>query len=54
MLIRIFKNWYDDAPVHGLSSMENFMNMKKTLTNENDEIFASLGPLEVQDNNNRP
>jgi hypothetical protein len=29
------------------------MNMKKTLTNENDEIFAPLQPLEVQDNNNR-
>jgi hypothetical protein len=26
---------------------------KKILTNENDEIFASLGHLEVQDNNKR-
>jgi hypothetical protein len=27
---------------------------KKNLTNEIDEIFAILGPLKVQDNNNRP
>ncbi len=30
------------------------MNMKKKiLMNENDEIFASLGHVEVQDNNKR-
>jgi len=51
MLINIYKNWPDDARVNGFSSMDKFMEMKKTLMDENEKIIASLGLLDVDEGN---
>jgi hypothetical protein len=52
MLINIYKNRYDDALVGGFSSMEKFMVMEETLMDENEDVIASLGLLELNESNN--
>ncbi len=53
MLINTYKNWIGDACVGGFPSMEKFMKMEKTLMKENKDVIASLGLLDLEDNNNR-
>ncbi len=53
MLINIYKNWLDDTHVGGFPSMEKYMKMEKTLEDENGDVIASLGLLELDESNNR-
>jgi hypothetical protein len=52
MLTNIYKNRHDDALVGGFSSMEKFMVMEETLMDENEDVIASLGLLELNESNN--
>jgi hypothetical protein len=51
MLINIYKKWPNDASVGGSSSMDKFMEMEKTLMNENEEVITSLGVLDIDEGN---
>jgi hypothetical protein len=51
MLINIYKNWPDDACVSGSPSMEKFMEMEEILMDENEDVIASLGFLELDETN---
>ncbi len=51
MLINIHKNWPNDAHVGGSSSMDKFMEMEETLMDENEEVIASLGLLDINEGN---
>jgi hypothetical protein len=51
MLINIYKNWPDDAYVGGSLSMEKFMEMEEILMDENKDVIASLGLLELDETN---
>ncbi len=51
MLINIYKNWPNDARVSGFSSMDKFMEMEETLMDENEEVVASLGLLDIDEGN---
>ncbi len=65
MLISIEENWFNDASVGGcvamdrdehvggLLSMEKFMEMEETLIDENENVIASIGLLDLEDDNNR-
>jgi hypothetical protein len=65
MLINIEENWLNDANVGGcasmdrdehvggLLSMEKFMEMEETLIDENEDVIASIGLLDLEDDNNR-
>jgi hypothetical protein len=50
MLIKIYKNWLDDACVGG-SSIDKFMEMEETLMDENEEVIASLRLLDIDEGN---
>ncbi len=43
MLINIYKNWSNDVHVGDAPSIKKFMEMEKTLMNENDDVITSLG-----------
>jgi hypothetical protein len=49
MLINIYKNWPSDACVGGSPSMENFMEMEEILMDENEDVIASFGFLELDE-----
>jgi hypothetical protein len=53
MLINIYKNWLDDVRVGGFSSLHKFMDMRKTLMDKNEDVFASLGLMKLNESNNR-
>jgi hypothetical protein len=53
MLINIYNNYLDDTHVGGFPSMRNSCKMEKTLMDENENVIASLGFLELDENNNR-
>jgi hypothetical protein len=42
-----------DEHVGGLLSMEKFMEMEETLIDENENVIASIGLLDLEDDNNR-
>jgi hypothetical protein len=51
--INIYKNWPNDVRVGGFSSMDKFMDMRITLMDKNEDVFASLGLIKLNENNNR-
>jgi hypothetical protein len=51
MLINIYKNWPDDAHVGGSSSIDKFMEMEEILMDENEEVIASFGLLDIDEGN---
>ncbi len=52
MLINIYKNWPNDANVGGSpQSMEKFMEMEKTLMDENEDVIASFKLLDMDESN---
>jgi hypothetical protein len=53
MLISIYKNWPNDAHVDGSPSIKKFMEMEEILMDENEDVIASLGPLELDETNTR-
>jgi hypothetical protein len=65
MLKSIEENWLNDANVGGcvamdrnehvggLLSMEKLMEMQETLIDENEDVIASIGLLDLEDDNNR-
>ncbi len=65
MLISIEENWLNEASVGGcasmdrnehvggLLSMEKFTKMEETLIDENEDIIASIGLLDLEDDNNK-
>jgi len=53
MLININKNWLENGRVGGFLSMQKFIVMEKTLMDNNEEVIESLGPLEVDENQNK-
>jgi len=52
ILISIYKNCPEDARIGG-SPMQKFMKMEETLMDENEEVIASLGLLEVDEGQNK-
>jgi hypothetical protein len=53
MLISIYKNIPKDVRVGGSLSMHKFMEMEEILMDENEEVIASLGLLEVEEGQNK-
>jgi hypothetical protein len=53
MISNIYKNWLEDSRVGGSLSMQKFMEMEETLMDDNEEIIASLGLLEVDEGQNK-
>jgi hypothetical protein len=53
MFINIYKNWPKNARVGGSLSMQKFMEIEETLMDENEEVIASLGLLEVDEGQNK-
>jgi len=52
MFISIYKNWPNDAHVEGLASMEQFMDMK-ALIKQNEGLIDQVGLLDIEENDNR-
>ncbi len=53
VLINVYKNWPSDALVDAFSSVDKFMDMKKTLMDKNEDVIASLGLMKLNEINNR-
>ncbi len=53
MLINIYKNWPNDVRVGGFSSLDKFMDMRKSSMDKNENIIASFGLMKLNENNNR-
>ncbi len=49
MIISIYKNLLEDIKVGGSLSMQKFIEMEETLMDNNEEVVASLGLLEVDE-----
>ncbi len=49
VLTKIYKNWPNDAHVGGFSSMDKFMEMEKTLMDENEEVIACFRILDIDE-----
>ncbi len=52
MFINIYKNWLNDVHVNTLESMKRFMEMKKTLVDESEDVIDKIGLLESEENDN--
>jgi hypothetical protein len=52
MFINIYKNWLNDVHVNTLESMKRFMEMKKTLVDESEDVIDKIGLLELEENDN--
>jgi hypothetical protein len=51
MFINIYKHWPNDVHVGDVPSIKKFIEMEETLMNENDDVIASLGLLELDESN---
>jgi hypothetical protein len=49
----MYKNWSNNARVDRLGSMWQFMKMKKTLMDKNEDVIEKLGLLELEENDNK-
>lgn len=53
MLINIYKKCLNDVHVNTLESMKQFMEMKETLMDENEDVIYKIELLELEENGNR-
>jgi hypothetical protein len=49
----MYKNWSNDACVGMLGSMKQFMKMKKTLMDKNEDVIEKIGLLEHEESDNK-
>ncbi len=53
MLINIYKNWLNDVHVNTLESMKQFIEMKESSMDENEDVIDKIGFFELEENGNK-